>query len=140
MFTRKHIAATAVAGLAVLGLTACDPDTTSGHPAPVSRMADAASTYTAPTSRMPIARSATPAKPLSTNGRWKVPEQIGYGTYAVTPTSDLGGYWEQTATVGAEPGDPGFIDNDFITGPDFVTITPETKYIKLDDVVLTLEG
>jgi len=134
MFTRKFIAAAAVAGLGVLGLTACDPDNTTGHPVPVSRMADAASTYTAPTVRMPIA----PPDPLSTDGMHLVPSEIAPGQYRVTPTGVIGGYYALCTDLDCQIG-AGLLRNDFVTGTAYVTIPADgVVAIDLSDVRLEL--
>ena len=138
MFKFKRSAiALAVAGIAVLGLSACDPNEVTGSAVPVSHVD---TTFEAPTTQMPIASTVRPADPYSTNGRWRVPEQIAPGDYQATPTHELGGYWEQTRVIGAVPGDDGFLSNDFITGQDYVHIGPDTKFIELDDVTLTPVG
>ena len=135
-----RITLTVLASAAVIaGLTACDPDDNLSSPASLTTTTDSFARYTAPTSEMQIA---APKKvdPYSSNGRWRVPEQIAPGDYQATPTHPMGGYWEQVSAIGAEPGDPEFLSNDFITAPDYVHIGPDTKFIQLDDVTLTPAG
>ncbi len=138
MFTRKFIATTAIAGLSVLGLTACNPDTTSGNPVPVTRMADAASTYTAPTSQMPMKR-AHPADPMSSDGMWKVPEQIAPGDYQIAFRDPSVGsaYYELCADIACKIG-AGMLGNDFVAAaPDYVSIPVGAQYIRMRNIVLT---
>jgi hypothetical protein len=129
---RRAIPVIAAAVLA-LGVTACDPDNNLSSPASLSTTAGL---VPARAEQPAIRHTSPPANPLSTNGRWKVPEQIAPGTYQAIPRNSFGGYWETTSRIGAEPGDPGWIANDFITGNDYVTIGPDVRYIKLDDVTL----
>lgn len=138
----RRITLTVIASAAVLaGLTACDPDDSLTAPASLTT-APAAPALFAPatTTQAPVKAVRGPEYYMTHSGRWQVPAQIPFGDYQATPTHPLGGYWEQVASIGAEPGDPGFISNDFIDAPDYVHIGPDTKFIQLDDITLTPVG
>ncbi|MBF6277007.1 hypothetical protein [Nocardia nova] len=130
--TLPVLAAAAVA----LSLTACDPDDDNAtpaslsswtvHPTTPSRMSDVFPHYAEPTQR---------PDPLSTNGRWRVPEDIRPGDYTVTPT-DGTGYWKLCRSIRCEIGTDGFIENDLVDGPNFVTIPTDARYIQIRDLVL----
>ena len=135
----KRIALVVTAAAAVLGLTGCVPEEIEGKPTPTTeRLVDAGvGEWIAPTSTIEIP---APVDPLSTNGTWLVPQDIPYGTYRTTPTSDIVSYWALCADLACQPG-PGMIQNEILDGQGFIVIGPDAVAVELDDVVLTpMEG
>ncbi|WP_067891333.1 hypothetical protein [Nocardia vaccinii] len=141
MFNIQRAALVAVgATLAAVSLAACKPDSASGEYA--AKYTDPNLSYVAPTSEMPIAPTTTTApNPLTTDGRWLIgtgADQIAAGTYRATPHGYNGtGYYEVCADLACEIGTPGFIKNDFLTGPDFIVIPPNAVAVKVQDLTLT---
>ncbi|TLF72885.1 hypothetical protein [Nocardia cyriacigeorgica] len=132
MFKLKRTALIVAAGVAVLSLTACDPSQLEPRPTPAPRVVDATETpWVAPTSVLPVR-----ADPYSSDGAWLIGSEIAPGNYRVVPTSEFGGGWTLCATYGCGPLDPGFIANDFLTGPGYVTIPADALLIELTNVRL----
>jgi len=132
----KRIATLAAAAFAVFGLTACDPSQIEGKPTPTTeRLVDAGiGEWVAPTSTIEIP---APVDPLSTNGTWLVPSEIGYGTYKVTPTSDFLANWTLCGNLSCSD----IIQIEIVDGPGYIEIGPDAVAVELDDVVLTpMEG
>src|SRR5690606_14571469 len=124
----KATATIAAAAFAVIGLTACDPQTIDGYATPTPQTVDAGiGEWVAPTSTIEIP---APVDPLSTNGTWLVPSEIGYGTYRTTPTSDIVSYWALCADLACQPG-PGMIQNEILDGQGFIVIGPDAVAVEL---------
>lgn len=82
--------------------------------------------------------------PFSTNGTWRVPEQIPPGTYLATPR-DAGPvfpYYEICATLGCDPFGTGeFIGNGMVEGPTYVQIPEGAVSVQIMDLTLApVEG
>jgi len=131
----KATAIIAAAAFAVIGLTACDPQTIDGYATPTPQTVDAGvGEWVAPTSTIEIP---APVDPLSTNGTWLVPSEIGYGTYKVTPTSDFLANWTLCGNLSCSD----IIQIEIVDGPGYIEIGPDAVAVELDDVVLTpMEG
>lgn len=133
----KRIALVVTAAAAALSMTACVPEEIEGKPVPTTERTVSAVDWSAPTSTIEIP---APVDPLSTNGTWLVPSEIGYGTYKATSTSDIFGYWALCADLACQPG-PGMIDNEIVDASGYIVIGPDAVAVELDDVVLTpMEG
>lgn len=136
MFNKfKATATIAAAAFAVIGLTACDPQAIDGYATPTPETVDAGiGEWVAPTSTIEIP---APVDPLSTNGTWLVPSEIGYGTYKVTATSD----WLANWTLCGNKSCSDIIQIEIVDGPGYIEIGPDAVAVELDDVVLTpMEG
>lgn len=138
MFKHK-ITALIGAGFAALALTACDPTAIEGKPVPTTTtdLVDAGVESGWLTTEVPAPVPA--ADPLSTNGTWLVPSEIAYGTYKVTSTSSMFGYWALCADLACQPG-PGMIQNEIVESTGYIVIAPGAVAVELDDVVLTPAG
>ncbi|WP_328439200.1 hypothetical protein [Nocardia puris] len=139
MFKLKNtVAALAIAALAVLGATACEP--VEGKPTPSTTTGiDAPGLWIAPTSTLPVA----PAKldPLKSEGTWLVPGDIAPGTYRVTPTGSFSGYVELCADLACEidfdgSDYTGMISNELYSGPGFLVVPDHAVAVTLQRVEL----
>jgi hypothetical protein len=132
----KNTAIALAAGVAVLGLTACDPSQLEPTPTPVPRVVDATETpWVAPTSVLPVK-----VDPYTTTGTWLVPSEIAPGTYRVN-LKGANGYYEVCADLACDidfDGDDstGMIDNAFLEGPGFVEIPAHAEAVTLRGVEL----
>lgn len=135
---KRTVLALAVTAFATLAVTACEPVDGTAVPGTQADKAPGLwistttpKPYVAPTTKLPAK-----ADPYSSNGMWRVPEDIAAGEYRVIPTSDFGGYWKLCATMQCKIGTSGFIENDLISGPSYISIPAEARFIELSRVRL----
>ena len=135
--------------LAIFAFGACtaavthrsDPNTT-----PHSYASAPYETPALPTAAGPVDAAQVPPpppplpNPLTSDGVWRVPEDIKPGTYRAVPTKSYGGYFalcsDYTCAIGT-----GMIRNEMVTGPEVFTIPETAASIKLSRLNLTsLDG
>ena len=66
---------------------------------------------------------------------YKVGTDIQLGTYKVTPNTNVAGFYELCATADCEitfSNEPGMIKNEIVSGPEYMEVTPDVKYVKLE--------
>ncbi|NEW42767.1 hypothetical protein GV794_02170 [Nocardia cyriacigeorgica] len=136
MFKYKRTGLALAAGVAVLGLTACDPSTIDGRATPTATVHEVEQPETRPQWPTTVDAIVEPDDPYSTDGAWFIGSEIAPGDYRVIVTSEFGGGWKLCATIQCEIGTPGFIDNDFVTNRGYVTIPADALLIELTNVRL----